>query len=859
PSPRIDLGDDHVKLFDAGTWGTLPVFPRLLEAGRRFQETLHPVTTPERLLYVAGYDQKTPHRIKVVAPGKFEYQETLDGDGRVPHELGLLPDVPTLFVLEKHGDLAKNEKVLGAIHDLLVNGSSSLLLSQLPADRAARAAKAPFRPFPSRPVPPELLALAAQVRSARRAKRVTLDAEIAAARLEALVLSEVLGEAPDLHVARTRMATRAALAKRPRLRVEVVWGDLTRVNADVFAVGHYHGVPPTNALGALDRAVSRGTGRSLLDDHVRRGLISGDLGTVTFFPWDRRTLAIAGMGHSGTFGEGELRVLARSLTFAVANVPAARTVATVLIGSGDGGLSVESCIRGMFDGMADALEAGPMTGQVQALRVVEWRRDRASRIHDALKQVQADLASRLEIVLDRSFKAGPGGGIGKEEAVSLLVSAAAAAARQGKTTAGNRRLASLLRGQERALPVLPRLTETLREIPAGTEVALVAAGAPPNAQRIPTRLTFAGDPAPIRVAAITNSATVAERPISIDRTLVDGLVRRMTDPDVAAAADLSDLLRRLLVPHDFLALLRSDESFVFEVDRFMARVHWEMLTGTEDASAEPLSVRTPFARQLRTMYSAPPAPAPPRTEKLTALVIGDPGDPARQHSLPGARREALKVADLLRGHDVEVVALIGAPDETGQGPVAGIRAADRLECLRLLMRGGFDLLHYAGHGDFDPEAPDRVGWLFKDGLLTARELERISAPPRLIVANACLSARASEKADGAALTPSLADEFFRRGVRNYVGTAWEVNDAGAVLFAETLYGALLRKETRPTLGEAVLEARRALWRERHVYGSLWAAYQHYGDPEALVRGDAPAAVDGRPRASKRARPRKRRR
>jgi hypothetical protein len=39
----------------------------------------------------------------------------------------------------------------------------------------------------------------------------------------------------------------------------------------------------------------------------------------------------------------------------------------------------------------------------------------------------------------------------------------------------------------------------------------------------------------------------------------------------------------------------------------------------------------------------------------------------------------------------------------------------------------------------------------------------------------------------AALLPSLADEFFRLGVRNYVGAAWEVNDIGAELFATRLY------------------------------------------------------------------------
>ena len=114
--------------------------------------------------------------------------------------------------------------------------------------------------------------------------------------------------------------------------------------------------------------------------------------------------------------------------------------------------------------------------------------------------------------------------------------------------------------------------------------------------------------------------------------------------------------------------------------------------------------------------------------------------------------------------------------------------------------------------------------------------------PAIVVSNACLSARTSEAFEGgndedggdgdrdrteAGLLPSLADEFFHLGVRNYVGTAWEVNDVGAELFAATFYGLLLGGES---FGEAVRAAREALWSDQGTYQALWAAYQHYGDP-----------------------------
>jgi hypothetical protein len=280
---------------------------------------------------------------------------------------------------------------------------------------------------------------------------------------------------------------------------------------------------------------------------------------------------------------------------------------------------------------------------------------------------------------------------------------------------------------------------------------------------------------------------------------------------------------------------------VFEVDRSMAPVHWEMMAG-DDGNA--LALKVPVARQLRTTLSPAPvlerAPGP-----LRALVIGDPGDPAAGEDLPGARREARTVAALLRRKGIHVVELIGAPGVDGLGPIPNVAPARRLDVVAALMTGSFDLLHYSGHGDFDPRSPERAGWVFKGGLLTPGELDRVARAPRLVVANACLSARTSFVSDSgdplagrseAALAPSLADEFFRRGVQDYIGTAWPVDDTGAVLFATTFYEALLADAGKaPRIGDAVLAARTALAGRTMTLGSLWAAYQHYGDPQRELR------------------------
>src|SRR5690606_6255057 len=127
--------------------------------------------------------------------------------------------------------------------------------------------------------------------------------------------------------------------------------------------------------------------------------------------------------------------------------------------------------------------------------------------------------------------------------------------------------------------------------------------------------------------------------------------------------------------------------------------------------------------------------------------------------------------------------------------------------LRLLDKHSYDILHFSGHGDFDPADPEqRAGWIFGDRFLTARELARVNRVPALVVANACLSSLTSNlhaadagkrsrlRARDDDVLPGLVDEFFRRGVRNYVGTAWPVSDAGAVLFSDVFYDALLPAE-----------------------------------------------------------------
>src|SRR5262249_56455273 len=96
------------------------------------------IEAKERLVYVAGSGQLTAVGLNSIEDLKSldSYEVSYAGDGRVAHALGILPDVSAYYVRCAHGDLARNAEVLNAIEDLVENGHTAKLPSQVPEDRA---------------------------------------------------------------------------------------------------------------------------------------------------------------------------------------------------------------------------------------------------------------------------------------------------------------------------------------------------------------------------------------------------------------------------------------------------------------------------------------------------------------------------------------------------------------------------------------------------------------------------------------------------------------------------------------------------------------------------------------------------
>jgi hypothetical protein len=546
----------------------------------------------------------------------------------------------------------------------------------------------------------------------------------------------------------------------------------------------------------------------------------------------------------------------------VGTLPNAKKVCTVLIGSGNGGLTIGESVSGMLEGVVEALREG-LESRVETIRFVEIDLARAHEILVQVERLKVVLAQEINLSVRSTLSGAKGGIISMWHGLALALAAGAKTA-AGSSADGQESINTLLRRvptdsrqREGARHALRKLNSDIPVSELARTIKVEPSTRSRGTTRRPSRISYIRERDRVRVAAIDRTAVVAERDIRADFALVEDLMAETDNPDPQDADSLAKTLLSMLLPVDLRELLLDGESLVFEVDRDMARVHWEIMAQVArgDAAAHHIGLEIPVARQLRTTYSPAVRERAPFGRHRRVLIVGDPGDPKAGDNLPGARAEAERVAEIFhqRGYDVEL--LVGAPRGRRRAIGSGVRPATRFEVLRLLQSSRFDILHYAGHGGFDPEDPRRAGWVFKDGLLTADEMATVDEPPQLVVANACLSGLTSRAttAQGVGkevgLLPSLADEFFRQGVRNYIGTAWEIDDNGAIEFVTTLYNEFL---TAPTgsrgrngtpLGTAVLRARQALYERRAVYGSLWLAYQHYGDP--LLRSDEPRASLGR--------------
>ncbi|MCC3159007.1 CHAT domain-containing protein [Hymenobacter sp. 15J16-1T3B] len=787
PAPA-QLPAELQALYQVGTWGNFPVLAAHLARAAQSHEALRTdaaTADAERMSYVAGCNRRTLSGLEVLAPGEFRYRETLKGDGRVPFELGLLPGVPAYYIDEDHGRLPRNERVLKAVLDLLAHGSTGTLPRQALITRAGGATDRQWH----RPIGEDLVGTKLE-----RLARSLSEGNLSAA--DRLVVEDALARAAAGEDYPTQRLEQPLPDRVPpaaavrQLRITLTCQSITTVKTPLLVAGYYKGAPPTRRLAQLDQALDHWISKA--NDHA---MLGGELGQITFVPTgqdrlEAQLLLLVGMGEEGRFTHHDLRYLTTNVAYAQATLGFHRFAMT-LIGSQAGTMSEERAVLSLLAGIGDALQ-------------------------------------RLD-----------------EQDLSATAPALTLVARSPEQY---HKLRALLTAYEQDCPLdnlrLRLVAAEAGDLPPVPPAPAAAAGGPAPAG---PRITIERDGEHFRFSAMTNGAVIPVREVDIQPFFPDGLTTRLMDAVTREEQETyGQLMMTTLFPADFQELL--DKPLTLILDRETAALPWEMAcyTPNHGRKMDYFGPQLQLTRQFRTMLSPKPGISPPLNHSLRVLVVADPApEPALQ--LPGARREGRAVVQILSRIkqlwrlDLDVVERIGDAE------------CDPLEILALILNGNFDVVHFAGHGVFNPEAPNRGGWVFGQNLcLSAREIFRARRVPRLVFANACFSATIRPGGPQPAAEDfnrhfaGIAEAFFERGVRNYLGTGWPVSDEQAQRFAQEFYAralvglsaqkvlALPDAATLPVepcpLGEAIAEARQQIRR----YGSTWGAYQHYGQATDLL-------------------------
>jgi hypothetical protein len=207
--------------------------------------------------------------------------------------------------------------------------------------------------------------------------------------------------------------------------------------------------------------------------------------------------------------------------------------------------------------------------------------------------------------------------------------------------------------------------------------------------------------------------------------------------------------------------------------------------------------------------------------RLRLLLIADP-----TNDLGEARKEAGKIQDAFMGRsDILIDQMIGSSQATYENVLSKIKGQ------------GFDILHFAGHAEFNARDPGQSGLrLAGSKLLRGQDFvdANLDQLPALIVLNACEAGRVRsyapepESSQQATRDASLAETIIGSGIQGFIGNLWKVDDEAAALFSVSLYGDLSRG---CTLGEAFLGARRKLFDGKQ---RDWPNYMLFGQADLRI-------------------------
>ena len=253
-----------------------------------------------------------------------------------------------------------------------------------------------------------------------------------------------------------------------------------------------------------------------------------------------------------------------------------------------------------------------------------------------------------------------------------------------------------------------------------------------------------------------------------------------------------------------------------KIDDQLVHVPWELLYDGQQFLCQRFNMGRLVKTRQPCLCLKPRVLAKP----LKMLILTDP-----EGDLKGAYAEGTRIRDYMDRNK----GLINASLRSGNIIPDFIKEKIR----------NFDIVHFAGHANYDPQNPGQSGWQLTHGSLKAQDITKMAgagAMPSFIFSNACQSARTGEWILRVRFEDEifgLANAFLLAGTKHYLGTFWDISDEPGSRFALEFYRCLI---SGMAIGQAIRRSRLALIKEYGEETFVWASYVLYGDPASNYTG-----------------------
>jgi len=146
----------------------------------------------------------------------------------------------------------------------------------------------------------------------------------------------------------------------------------------------------------------------------------------------------------------------------------------------------------------------------------------------------------------------------------------------------------------------------------------------------------------------------------------------------------------------------------------------------------------------------------------------------------------------------------------------------------------YDIVHFAGHCEFDKAGAKDSGWVLSDGVFKVSDILKMGQScslPALVFSNSCHSAQVNPvliDSDYHRVNYGMASAFLFAGVRHYIGSIRKIEDNASLVFAQEFYTKLI---SGTSVGESLRLSKLKLVKEYGLASLHWVNYLLYGDPD----------------------------